>query len=327
MTAPLTLDVTARAPLMQARSNGCLLPMDEFQRMRITSAMVAVGSKRGFEQTTVSQIVRRAGVSRRTFYELFEDRHACFLAVFQDAVARAGAPVAAAYGAERSWRERIRAGVRALLIFLDDEPELARLCLVGALAAGPATLAWRREVVHELTKVVDQGRDRRRVGPPPLTAEGLVGGGLTVLHDRLLEPDPGPLIDLLNPLVAMIVMPYLGGGAARRELSRTSSDARNRSRAVEQRPVGLDIRITYRTCLVLAAIESDPGLSNKQLAAAAGIIDQGQISKLLGRLKRLGLIENTGGGQTTGQANAWRLTPKGFALQRELSRSHVLSPR
>jgi DNA-binding MarR family transcriptional regulator len=83
----------------------------------------------------------------------------------------------------------------------------------------------------------------------------------------------------------------------------------------------LDMQLTYRTGRVLSAIAQYPGASNRQVADAAGISDQGQISKLLKRLEGLGLIENSCVGQTGGVANAWRLTAKGSALQSRVGRS------
>ena len=59
-----------------------------------------------------------------------------------------------------------------------------------------------------------------------------------------------------------------------------------------------------------------PDASNREVAAAAGIGDQGQMSKLLARLARLGLIENLGVGQAKGGSNAWRLTADGARLER-----------
>lgn len=81
------------------------------------------------------------------------------------------------------------------------------------------------------------------------------------------------------------------------------------------------MRMTYRTLRVLTAIEAQAGLSNCEVAERAGISDQGQISRLLARLGRLGLIENTGQGQPRGGANAWRLTREGRRLQLATGRS------
>jgi DNA-binding MarR family transcriptional regulator len=79
------------------------------------------------------------------------------------------------------------------------------------------------------------------------------------------------------------------------------------------------MRLTHRTLLVLAAIAAAPGASNRQIADAAGIHDQGQISKLLNRLERIGLIHNTGQGQPRGEPNAWTLTPRGHEVEAALA--------
>ncbi len=81
---------------------------------------------------------------------------------------------------------------------------------------------------------------------------------------------------------------------------------------------GLDMRLTYRTLRVLTAIAGRPGASNREVAAHAGVQDQGQISKLLARLDHLGLIENTVRGHAKGEANAWTLTPKGQEVEQAI---------
>ena len=73
----------------------------------------------------------------------------------------------------------------------------------------------------------------------------------------------------------------------------------------------IPMRLTYRTARVLDGVAANPGASNRLVADHAGITDQGQISKLLSRLERLGLIANTGQGQAKGEPNAWALTPLG----------------
>jgi DNA-binding MarR family transcriptional regulator len=78
------------------------------------------------------------------------------------------------------------------------------------------------------------------------------------------------------------------------------------------------VRSTYRTGRVLTAIAANPGASNRAVAAAAGILDEGQASKLLKRLAGLGLIENMARDREPGGANAWRLTPRGVEIERSL---------
>ena len=74
------------------------------------------------------------------------------------------------------------------------------------------------------------------------------------------------------------------------------------------------MRLTYRTVRVLMAVAEHPGASNRQVGVASGMNDQGQISKLLSRLHRLGLIANDGIGPAKGAPNAWTLTTKGHAI-------------
>jgi DNA-binding MarR family transcriptional regulator len=76
------------------------------------------------------------------------------------------------------------------------------------------------------------------------------------------------------------------------------------------------MRLTYRTVRVLMVIGERPGASNREIAEGSGIVDQGQISKLLTRLARLNLVENVGDGQEKGAANAWHLTPRGAQVER-----------
>lgn len=319
------------------------------QRARLLSAAARVVAELGYGGMSVARVCACAGVSRRTFYEQFEDREHCFLALFDDALARATLVARAAVVEGSGWRERVRAGLCALLLFVSEEPELGSLLVVEALGGGPVVLERRAQTLDVLRLIIDEGRAQVRSGqesPPPLTAEGVVGAVLSVLHARLLERstvDPvangssrassssssssSSLVGLLNPLMGMIVLPYLGRAAAARELARAVprrpshvSGALRAPRAMSPSdPLdGLDMRLTYRTLRVLYAISSQPGASNRQVGEAAGVHDQGQISKLLARLERLGLIHNAGHGQPRGERNAWTLTARGTEVQAAL---------
>jgi AcrR family transcriptional regulator len=305
----------------------------DIQRARILAGLVEVARERGAARVTVADVVARSGVSRRTFYELFEDRDACFLAAFEGAVARAAVRVAPAFRAELDgraragqWRERVRSGLLALLEFLDDEPGLGRLCIVDALGAGQAAVARRAVVVEALVEAIDEGRGEAKLGlaPTRLTAEGVVGGVLSVLYARLAATHSRPTIELLNPLMRMIVLPYLGPAAAARELARPTPKARPRIVSTPSNPLeGLEMRLTYRTVRVLVAIATAPGASNRQVADAAEVHDQGQISKLLARLEHLGLVENIGCGPLRGEPNAWHLTSRGRAVEQAIGQRAV----
>jgi hypothetical protein len=77
------------------------------------------------------------------------------------------------------------------------------------------------------------------------------------------------------------------------------------------RAAALPIRATHRTTLVLRAIAQAPYSNNREVAQAAGLVDEGQTSKLLARLERQGVIENVGIGAARGEPNAWLLTASG----------------
>ena len=293
----------------------------EMQRRRLLFAFREVLAEHGSDNPGVGRVCKRAGVSRRTFYDLFDDREACFLAVLDSAVEGISQRVLPAYARKGRWRERIRGALAALLMSFDEDSSLVRVCLVETLKAGAAVSEYRRRVLDVLTRVVDEGRSDAKAGaePPPLTAQSTLGGAISVLHACVLEDNSRPLIELLNPLMSMIVHPYLGPAAAHRELEEPTPFSKPPSKAHDPKPTrdpfkDLPIRLTFRTARVLAAIGSQPGASNRQIADTAGITDQGQISRLLNRLEGLELIENHGNGHTKGEPNAWTLTSRGQGI-------------
>jgi AcrR family transcriptional regulator/DNA-binding MarR family transcriptional regulator len=268
----------------------------------------------GAPALSVATVCKRAGVSRKTFYDTFADREACLLAAFEAALELATRAVSRSAANKSRWRARIGAGLGALLALFDSDPTLARLLIVEALSSGERTIAVRRDVLARIVAVVDEGRAEAKAGhqPPPLTAEGVVGAAFAIVHARILDHDQRQLTELAGPLMAMIVQPYLGAAAARRELEHP---IRPRPRKVSPRPSNpfkdLPIRLTYRTARVLATIAATPGSSNKKIAATAGVSDEGQMSRLLQRLETHDLISNQGGEPASGEAKAWTLTPRG----------------
>ncbi len=306
----------------------------QLQRARIVSAMVDTVLEYGAGEVSVAHVVERSGVSRRTFYDLFADREACFLAAFDDALARIAAVVVPAFEGEREWHDRIRAGLTELLGFFDEDPGLGRLTVVESLVAGPRVLERRNNLLARLIGIVDDGRgETGGSGPPVLSAEGVVGAVLSILYARLAANPTLPvgvspianaqrggngkresLMALRGSLMSMIVLPYLGKAAASRELARALPTPRATNGAHDGgvfpfRDLGL--RVTFRTLVVLEAASGNPGASNRQLGDVAGVSDQGQMSKLLARLQRAGLLTNDGAGHVKGEPNSWHLTSAG----------------
>jgi AcrR family transcriptional regulator len=296
--------------------------VEESGRTRILRAMAEVISEREMHSVTVKDVAARAGVSRAKFTEQFPDLEDCFLAAFELGVRRGRSALASAYSGQPTWVDGVRAALAAFLELLDEEPALARLWIVYSLGGGPRVQRRRAAVSAVLCEFVDRGRREglARVEPAALTAEGVVGAVLAILQARLLAPEPEPLSGLLGQLMSLILLPYMGGTVAKRELGRVapreSAAATSGRSAVE----GIGMRLTHRTACVLNAIAEHPGASNREVANLAGIVDQGQISKLLSRLEGLGLIVNVGQGGFRGAPNAWTLTPRGEQVEHRVRR-------
>jgi AcrR family transcriptional regulator len=327
---------------VRGRSRSHAERLVEIQRARLLHAAVEAVWELGYGETTVAHITTRARVSRRTFYELYVNREACLLAMLEGIAVRVAAEIAsaraqsAAGAAGLPWRERVRVGLWALLSFLDREPVLARVLVVESARGDSEVLARREELLTGLAGVVEGGRleSARGAERGELTAEGLVGAAYAIVYARLLRAERRPLTGLLPELMAMIVLPYLGPAVARRE------QARHVPRALPARasePValgdpleGVRMRLTYRTARVLEGVAelSGGGLhpSNREIAVRAGIVDAGQVSKLLARLERLGLLANAGGRHARGERNAWMLTEKGEWVTQSI-RLHTFDDR
>jgi AcrR family transcriptional regulator/DNA-binding MarR family transcriptional regulator len=311
----------------------------DVQRARLLSGAMRAIDELGYTRATVTEITRRARVSRRTFYELFAGREECLVAVLDTTVKRVQAQIAHAELDALPWRERVRTGLWEILCFCEREPALARVCVVQSARGGQRTLERRAQILGELAAVIDEGRTvgTRAADCPALTAEGLVGAALSIVYGRLLLGAPEPLTGLLGDLMGMIVLPYLGPGAARQESTRPNPapvsapdvavDEQGKSAQADGDPLrGIPMRLTYRTVRVLEAIAEQPGASNRLVRERSGISDEGQASKLLARLERYGLLQNSGEGHTKGEPNQWSLTGRGTQLTQTI-RAHAHNNR
>jgi AcrR family transcriptional regulator/DNA-binding MarR family transcriptional regulator len=298
----------------------------EVQRGRLLAACAQIACEEGAANTTVARVVSRAGISRRTFYALFADCEECTLAAIDQALGVAREHASAAYTqTSGGWGAQVRAALVALLALFDQQPQVGLLLVVEWLHAGPAAARRRAGLIAELVEIVDRGQAQRRrgTGASPLAAEGVVGAVCSILSRHMLESaQKVALSELANPLMSIIVLPYLGAGAAQRELRRPAPRRKPRGdlqRSPAEVLQSAPIRFTHRTMLVLEALASNPGASNREVGDAAGVADQGQISKLLARLQKLGLIENHGRTPAMrGHANSWSLTAHGEQVERSL---------
>ena len=178
------------------------------QRERILSAAAQATAELGYAEMSVETITTRAGVSRRTFYEHFRNKEDAFLAAYDAAVRAVVRHVRRAYFQETTAQARLHAGIGAFLQFLASDPELARMCIVEVLAAGPRAIARRNETMQMFAEIIEDNIHElipscRRAA---LTAETIVGGIHEVVFSRILAGRTGELPGLADNLLVAILM-------------------------------------------------------------------------------------------------------------------------
>lgn len=156
------------------------------QRERLFAAMVATVAEKGYEATTVADLVELSGVSRSAFYKHFEDKQACFIAAVEAMVE----PTLKKLGADESappGMERARAAFDSLIETIVEQPAAAKLCVVEVYAAGPEGAALVDRTVESATDLAAALLEQvpERQGMPRELVRAIVGGIQKVIHKRL----------------------------------------------------------------------------------------------------------------------------------------------
>jgi AcrR family transcriptional regulator len=209
-------------PLPRGRHGLPREAVTESQRKRIHQAMIDVVAERGYPETRVVDVIGVAGVSRKTFYELFDSKEDCFLAAYDvllgNLLADAGEGFEARPGAP--WGERVEGALRALLEHLAEHPQEARFAIVEVLAAGPKALARRDAALRQFTGFLESGRSETSVELPGLISLALAGGISELLYTEILHGAVSQLPSRLPDLMFWVTLPFLGPEAATAERER-----------------------------------------------------------------------------------------------------------
>lgn len=185
-------------------------------------AMTELIAEKGYEATKIADVVRRAGVARKTLYDNFDGKEEIFLAAVDSAVEDVfGQVEAACAAAGGTWSERVGAGLQAFLAYLAANPAAARICLVEAISATPASSARYGDATQRFVDLFKRNVPAG-TGLPDTTAETLVGGVAWILHQQARRGGTGQALDLTPQLLDFVLSPYQGvaepgSGTARRK--------------------------------------------------------------------------------------------------------------
>jgi len=199
------------------------------QRERMLLAVAEAVAEQGFATTTVADIIARARLSRRTFYEHFADKEECFLAAYDTVVEQLLSAVGQAYEQADGWTQKVHDGLETFLAYLAAEPAFARMCIVEVVAAGPEARSRRDAAMRVFVDFLEPGRAEapRGVRVPDIAAEVVVGGIYEIIYSRLQRDAADELVEMLPELLYCVLVPYIG----HREAERAVATARERAGA------------------------------------------------------------------------------------------------
>lgn len=193
---------------------------------RITNAVAAVVTDRGYAATTVEAISATANLSRRTFYDHYRNKQEAYLASYDTLTNSMFEQVSPLFVAEHELIPAMEAGIRKCLELMADHPDHAYMLIVDVLAAGPAAIRRRTELLQLLADLIAGGGERLHANlspesplPPEITAELIVGGTCELVYSRLIRGRADEIPALLPDIMYMVVLYYLGHDAACEELA------------------------------------------------------------------------------------------------------------
>lgn len=181
-------------------------------RERILIALAELVAKRGYSGTSVEHIIKRAVVSRSTFYECFKNREEALLALFEQSQTEMTERIAAAAATAEDWPARVIAVLRAFLAYAAENPAVARTCLVESVTVGAAAIERYEQALAELAPIFAGGRElsANAAELPDALEDMVVGSVIWLVHQRLLRGEAEQIPALLPTAVEIAVSPYLG---------------------------------------------------------------------------------------------------------------------
>jgi len=191
----------------------------ESQRVRILAAMRDLVATHGYHDVPVASVIQHAGVSRKTFYELYSSKEECFVAIYEQEMERVLAPTLHAFEGSEPWVDRLRTALGVLLGTLATHPAAARICFVEVLAAGPLALERRAQAYAALDPLFappaagspdapDQVAAAAPLAPTRAIVAGSVGYLTETLHREIGAGRTSELPKLRAQLTQTLTLPF-----------------------------------------------------------------------------------------------------------------------
>jgi AcrR family transcriptional regulator len=180
------------------------------QRRRIRAGAAGAFARYGYAHTAVARIIEPAGVSRRTFYELFTSKENAFLSAHEEGLAALTERVSAATSGSPSWPHGVGAAVSAALAFAATFPERGLLLTGGPQTAGPWAGQAHDQLLARFAPALRRGRELCAAPRPPMLEEYLLGAIAALVANRLRAGRRRELNALAPQLTEFALVPYLG---------------------------------------------------------------------------------------------------------------------
>lgn len=180
------------------------------KRRRMIDAIAELSAERGYEATKIADVVRRAGVARKTLYDNFDGKEDLFLAALDAGFNESRERVeAACTETDGVWQKTVEAGLVAFLGFVAEHPALARTCMVEALSATPTSATRYDAALRGFVELL------KRSTPADTDLSGtieetLVGGVAWIVNQRIRHGSAADAEELLTELSEFVLSPYHG---------------------------------------------------------------------------------------------------------------------
>lgn len=188
------------------------------QRSRLFAAAAEAIAEEGYAAVSVRHVIERAGVSRATFYQQFDDLQDCVVAAYSEASEHLFRAISDACASQREWADGVAAAVDAGIEFTLASPAQAGLLVIGNGTADPQLARRAAAIRDQLVGLLRSGRERCPAAfkQPDLVEQAMVGGLISIVGARLVAGQVDRLQQLRPELVQLLLTPYVGDREAKR---------------------------------------------------------------------------------------------------------------